>query len=83
MTSTTAFDLGKAAAVALTILSAVIAAAINSTDLGLTKQVAALLSIVQAGLTTALLFLPRPNERAIVSPTPVERVETPTARRMP
>jgi hypothetical protein len=52
-----------------------LAAVSNSPALGLDQRATALVSVIQAGLTTLLLFLPRPQEKAVVSPTPVERVD--------
>lgn len=48
----------------LTVASAMIAVASNLPDLGLTKQSVAILTVVQAGITATLAFLPQLQKAA-------------------
>jgi hypothetical protein len=58
MTTETLYNASKLFAAVLAIGSAVIATASNLPDLGLSRQTVAVLTLVQTGITTALLFLP-------------------------
>ena len=64
MTDAGLFNAMRFGAALLTVLSMCIATAVNLPDLGLSKQSIALLSVVQAGITGALLFLPAVQKHA-------------------
>jgi len=53
------YNAARALAVVLMVCSAMIAAAVQTPDTGLTKQAVAWLSVIQAGITIAVGFLPR------------------------
>jgi hypothetical protein len=61
MTERTIYQLLRVFAVLLAVASAGIATAANLPDLGLSKQGVAVLSIVQACITTLMVFLPQAN----------------------
>ncbi len=53
------YNAARALAVVLMVISAMIAAAVQTPDTGLTRQAAAWLTVCQAGITIAVGFLPR------------------------
>lgn len=58
MDNTTLYNLAKTLAAVLAVASAMIAAASNLPDLGLSKQALAVLTVCQAGIAATLAFLP-------------------------
>lgn len=59
MTNAQLYNLLRVAAGLLTVASAMIAVASNLPDLGLSKHGIALLTVVQAGISATLAFLPQ------------------------
>lgn len=59
MTEAHVYNAARALSVVLMVCSAMIAAAVQTPDTGLTKQAVAWLTVVQAGITIAVGFLPR------------------------
>ena len=64
MTDRQFYNICRVFAVVLTVASAMIAAAVNLPDLGLSKQGIALLSLCQAGITATMLVLPQVQKPA-------------------
>lgn len=64
MDSASLYNASKVLAAVLAIGSAMIAAAGNLPDLGLSKQALAVLSVVQAGIAATLVFLPAVQHKA-------------------
>ncbi len=59
MTEARLYNASRALAVGLMVISAMIAAAVQTPDTGLTRQTIAWLTVGQAGITIAVGFLPR------------------------
>lgn len=59
MTDMQLYNAARALAVVLMVCSAMIAAAVQTPDTGLSRQAIAWLTVVQAGITIAVGFLPR------------------------